>query len=207
MKKTASTLQIKSYALERTRGNLKRLEWFGAKYHSQSDEDGILHELFERVGTTNKTFVEFGAEIGTENNTRNLLENGWNGLWIEGIPEYIPALKSVGEPFMKAGDLTIIEAYVNPDNINQLIASSKISGEIDLLSIDIDSIDYWVFDAIEVINPRVVVLEHNYAYGPHEKFIMPLDLDYRWDYKNPNDYHHGASISSMVELATKKIIN
>ena len=204
MNKNIARRRIQRIAFERTKGNFKRLEWFGAKFHSQSDEDGILSEIFTRVGTTNKTFIDFGAETGTENNSRNLLENGWNGLWIEGNPQYISALQNNGDAFSKAGNLTIIESYVNPENINKLITESKISGEIDLLSIDIDSIDWYVFNAIDAVNPRVIVLEHNSAFGPHEKYVMPLNLDYRWDPQNPNDNLNGASISSFDELATKK---
>jgi hypothetical protein len=196
--------RLQKCAYKQTKGNFNRLEWFGKKYHSQSDEDGILLEIFKRVGTTNKIFIDFGAETGSENNSRNLLENGWQGLWIEGNSHYFSALHQNGEPFKSSGMLTITESYVNPDNINKLILESKISGEIDLLSIDIDSIDYYVFDAITAVNPRVLVLEHNSGFGPSNHYVMPLNLDYRWDPSNPQDNKNGASISSFVDLANKK---
>src|SRR5262245_41373742 len=61
-----------------------RLECFGFKSYSQYDEDGIIEEIFRRIGTTNKRFIEFGVEDGLENNTLKLLLEGWGGLWIEG---------------------------------------------------------------------------------------------------------------------------
>jgi hypothetical protein len=196
--------RLQSYAFYRTDGDLNRLEWFGSKHYSQSDEDGIIFEIFKRIGTTNKTFIEFGAETGQENNSRFLLESGWNGLWIEGNSSYIPGLLYSGAPFQSNGKLQILESYVNPDNINKLIKGSNIRGEIDFLSIDIDSIDYYVFDAITEVNPRVIALEHNSNFGPTAKYVMPLDLNYRWDHSNPDDNQNGASISSLEELAMKK---
>ena len=64
--------------------NPLRLEKYGYKVYSQNDEDGIIAEIFQRIGTTNKTFVEFGVGDGLENNSHYLLLKGWNGLWIEG---------------------------------------------------------------------------------------------------------------------------
>lgn len=141
------------------------VEQYGYKVFSQSDEDGIIAEIFHRIGTTNRIFVEFGAEIGQENNTRNLLEKGWSGLWIEGNPEYVGAIQSFFFEKISSGQLKFVSDFVSVDNINTLIGNEGISGEIDLLSVDIDGNDYHVYNAINVINPRVVVLEHN-GYPP-----------------------------------------
>src|SRR5262245_42046256 len=67
----------------------KRLLRYGAKVYSQGDEDGIIAEIFKRVGTTNRTFVEFGVENGTESNTTRLLVEGWRGLWLEGSGPHV----------------------------------------------------------------------------------------------------------------------
>src|ERR1700751_1725039 len=61
----------------------KRLVRYGYKVYSQNDEDGIIAEIFRRIGTTNRTFVEFGVETGVECNSVKLLVEGWRGLWIE----------------------------------------------------------------------------------------------------------------------------
>jgi len=62
---------------------------YGYKVFSQFDEDGIIDEIFKRIGTTNKTFIEFGVGDGTENNTIYLLLQGWKGLWIEGSQNFV----------------------------------------------------------------------------------------------------------------------
>lgn len=187
-----------------TGGNPRRLEWFGRKVHSQSDEDGIIAEIFHRIGTTNRMFVEFGAE-GMENNTHYLLESGWRGLWIEGRPEYASNLKLWFHDDVRDGRAKVVEAYVTRHNINDLIAGAGITGEIDFLSIDIDSIDYYVFEAIEIIQPRVVCLEHNHDKHarPPIDWVMPYDEAYRWDPSGHNaDY--GASIVALTRLARRK---
>jgi len=137
--------------------NKARLEHYGFKVFSQSDEDGIIEEIFKRVETTSKTFIEFGAETGQENNTRYLLLKGWTGLWIEGNPDYVPATTYYYENDISNNNLKFISSFVDAENINDLISSAGFKGEIDFLSIDIDGNDYHVFQSISIINPRVVI--------------------------------------------------
>src|SRR6202012_1345940 len=65
----------------------KRLNKHEYQVFSQNGEDGIIQEIFNRIGTTNKYFIEFGVEDGLECNTINLLYKKWSGIWIEGSPE------------------------------------------------------------------------------------------------------------------------
>src|ERR1035438_815663 len=99
------------YKAERTQGDRRRLEWYGKRVYSQSDEDGIIAEIFRRIGTTNKIFVEFGAEAGTQNNTRLLLDYGWTGLWIEGHPDHAAFLRKWFRNEITTGRLKFIERY------------------------------------------------------------------------------------------------
>ncbi|MEL6223178.1 MAG: hypothetical protein AAFR31_11115 [Cyanobacteria bacterium J06627_8] len=199
--KRLSIQQLASDRQLRAGDDPKRLEHFGYKVFSQADEDGILDEIFKRIGITNKVFVEFGVEIGEENNTRYLLEQGWTGLWIESLPAYAAEIRRRRRQDIIDGRLKFIEAKVTVENINELIASAGIYGEIDLLSIDIDSNDYPVYEAISVIRPRVLCIEHNPEYPPPQHYVMPYNPDYRWDYK---DGSYGASIKSLEELAERK---
>jgi hypothetical protein len=196
-------IQRFAYRWARTRGNPRRLEWYGSKTYSQSDEDGIVAEIFRRIGTTNKVFVEFGAEAGSENNTRLLLTRGWSGLWIEGNPSYAAGVQQVFRNEITTGRLRFVSDYVDRDNINLLIADAGFFGEIDFLSIDIDGNDYHVFEAINVVHPRVVCLEHNHSYAPPVDWVMPYDSSYRW---NPASgvADYGASITAMTRLAHQK---
>lgn len=179
----------------------RRLEHFGFKMYSQSDEDGILEEIFKRIGIKSKIFVDFGAETGEENNSRYLLEQGWTGLWIESLPEYAQTIRNNQQKAINEGRLKFIEAIVTAENINSLIATAGITGEVDFLSVDIDSNDYYVYDAISVIQPRVVCLEHNHNYPPPMEWIMPYNPNYRWV---SGSNYFGASIASFDKLARSK---
>ena len=184
-----------------TGGDETRLERYGSKVYSQSDEDGILREIFNRIGTTNKVFVEFGAETGMENNSRLLLETGWRGLWIEGVPEYCAAIRAQYNREIVTGRLKFVEGFVNSENINQLISNAGFNGEIDFLSVDIDGNDYHVYEAIEVVKPRVLCLEHNHTFPPPEEWVMPYDTEFRWGQQGSE---YGASLSSLTRLAGEK---
>ncbi len=187
----------------RTGGDRSRLEWSGYKIHSQSDEDGIVAEIFRRIGAKHRTFVEFGCETGLENNTHALVDQGWRGLWIEGYPDYVTGVRGNFHEQLTSGQLCLQQSYVNKRNINDLIATAGFSGEIDFLSIDIDSNDYHVFEAINVINPRVVCLEHNQEYQQGEHWVMPYNEDYRWD-SSSGRADYGASLAAMAALAERK---
>lgn len=182
-------------------GDVRRLERFGSKVYSQSDEDGILREIYRRIGTTNRVFVEFGAETGEENNSRLLLETGWKGLWIEGMEDYSESIRARYAREIIIGQLTFTESFVTAENINDLIEQAGIRGEIDFLSVDIDGNDYHVFEAINVVNPRVVCLEHNHTFPPPEDWVMPYDTNYRWEQLGSE---YGASIFALNRLACEK---
>ena len=176
------------------------VEAHGYSVFSQSDEDGILAEIFSRIGVTNRVFVEFGAEVGQENNTRLLLEQGWSGLWIEGIPEYAGAIRAYFPDQLASRQLKFVSDFVSVDNINGLISGAGVRGEIDLLSVDIDGNDFHVWSAINVISPRVIVAEHN-GYPPPHDWVMPYDPSFRWDGTHGN---YGSSLMANVRLAAER---
>lgn len=195
--------EVEAYRLERTKGDRSRIEWSGFKVFSQPDDDGIIEHIFSLIGAPHRTFVEFGCETGLENNTRYLLEQGWRGLWMEGNPDYATGVRGNHHEALVSGQLAFHETFVTPDNINDLLRQHGFTGEIDFLSIDIDSIDYYVFDAIDAISPRVVCLEHNHTYAPGEEWVMPYSKDFRWD-PAAGAAPYGASITSLARLAERK---
>jgi hypothetical protein len=178
----------------------KRLLRYGFKVYSQCDEDGIIQEIFRRVGVTNRGFVEFGVEIGTECNTAKLLIEGWRGLWIEGNPQHAARIRTNFAAPLGNGSLNLIEAFVHAENINPLIEEGGASGEIDLLSIDIDNNDYWVWKAISSVNPRVVVIEYNASLRPPMSLVVPYQRERSWDGTN----YFGASLEAFVRLGRSK---
>ncbi len=178
----------------------KRLSRYGFKVYSQCDEDGILQEIFSRIGTTNRDFVEFGVQNGVECNTAKLLIEGWRGLWLEGVGPAAAEIRRSFESFLKSGHLKVKDAIVTAENIDALLQEHGVGGEIDLLSIDIDFNDYWVWKAITAVKPRVVVIEYNATLRPPMSFTVPYDPMRQWDGTN----YAGASLEALVRLGREK---
>ncbi len=162
--------------------------------YSQHGEDGIIAEIFKRIGTTDKYFVEFGAGEGTENNTACLAARGWHGTWLEGSLGNVEALRRNSH----AGALMVKQAFITKENINQLLDEAGVPQEPDLLSIDIDGNDYWVWEAI-IRKPRLVVAEYN----PHQKpgWIMPYNPEHLW---KKGSITYGATLQALEALGKKK---
>ena len=181
---------------ERRLKNEKAIELYGFKVYSQNDEDGIIEEIFNRIGTTNKIFVEFGVQNGLECNSHYLLHKGWTGLWLEGDEKSCAEINARFFPVIKTAQLKIKQAFITKNNINHLIANSGFVGEIDLLSVDIDGNDYYVWQAINVVKPRVVVIEYNAKFPPNHFWKQAYNENHRWD---GSDWH-GASLKALETL-------
>jgi hypothetical protein len=175
------------------------LSAYGRKLFSQGDEDGVIAEIFGRIGTTTRTFIEFGAESGQENNTRWLLEQGWRGLWIEGNPRCANVIRGYFREHLHTGRLVFVEAMVTAENINQLISRFS-PAEVDFLSIDIDGNDYHVLEAITAVRPRVICMEYNVSRPPPMDWVMPYNPSHQWK----GDDQYGASLIALERLAKSK---
>jgi len=178
----------------------KRLLRYGFKIYAQNDEDGIIQEIFRRIGSTSRTFVEFGVESGVECNSVKLLVEGWRGLWIEARSDHADVIRRRFAPFLTGGKLTLLERLVNAENIDALLAQGGMSGEIDLLAIDIDYNDYWVWKAVTAVSPRAVVIEYNASLRPPLSLTVSYDPQRRWDGSN----FYGASLEALVRLGREK---
>jgi hypothetical protein len=178
----------------------KRLLRYGFKTYSQNDEDGIIQEIFRRTGAVTRTFVEFGVERGVECNSAKLLVEGWRGLWIEAQPDNVEAMRGRFAPFLQSGKLTLKQSLVSAENIDALLADAGMEGEIDLLAIDIDYNDYWVWKAVTAVRPRAVVIEYNASLRPPLSLTVPYDPQGRWDGSN----FYGASLEALVRLGGQK---
>jgi hypothetical protein len=172
----------------------------GFKVYSQGDEDGIIQEIFGRIGETERRFVEFGVGSGIECNSVKLLVEGWRGLWIEASDDSVAAIRRGMAAFIDERRLVLRHGKVTAENINALIAEAGFSGEIDLLSIDIDGNDYWVWNALAVIAPRAVVIEYNATLRPPLSLVVPYDANASW----AGDNYFGASLEALVRLGRRK---
>lgn len=178
----------------------KSLIPFGFKAYSQNDEDGIIREIFHRIGAPWKTFVELGVGNGLENNTAALLLEGWTGLWIEGSDSDVRAIRKHLPHSIGSGRLSVVESFITKKNINDLIVPHIRQQEIDLLSIDIDGNDMHVLDEITVITPRVIVIEYNAKFVPPAAFCMEYDEAFRWS----QDDYVGCSLKFLETRLAEK---
>lgn len=180
----------------------ERLERFGRKVWSQNDEDGILEEIFRRIGTGQRNFVEFGVTDGRECNTLKLLVEGWRGLWMEPDAAACARIRNTFHPYLSDSRLRLLETRVTAENIDSLIRTSGVApdGELDLLSIDIDGNDYHVLGGVRALQPRVLVIEYNGKFPPPMDVVPPYEPDSVW---NGSDFA-GASLQAISSLAARR---
>lgn len=163
------------------------LEASEKKVFSQNGEDGVIEAIFATIGTTNKYCVEFGCDDGAECNTANLLTQGWTGLLMDfhGV--------SKDPRFM------IQREFVTAENVDLLFRKYQVPPQFDLLSIDIDGNDFWVWAQI-AHRPRVVVIEYNAHIPPDLRRTIRYDPTFQWSGTN----HFGASLLALKELGQHK---
>ncbi len=138
---------------------------------SQNGEDGVLAEIFARIGVERRFFVEFGVQDGVQCNTRYLAEvQGWSGVYFEADEAQFSGLE---RRLANRDDLATVRSYVTPANVEQLFRDAAVPDDFDLLSIDVDGQDYWVWEAIDELRPRVVVIEYNSALPAEEQLVEP----------------------------------
>ncbi|QTN24260.1 hypothetical protein HZ992_04475 [Rhizobacter sp. AJA081-3] len=170
---------------------------------SQWGEDGIIQYLVANVPIERPVFVEFGVENYVESNTRFLLtHNRWSGLVIDGSAENIEYIRR--DPIYWASNLKAEHSFITRENINELLARNGIAGDIGLLSVDIDGNDYWVWEAIDGISPRIVVCEYSSQFGPNAEVSTPYDPTFVRDQAHFSKIYYGASISALTALAARK---
>jgi hypothetical protein len=173
------------------------------KVFSQWGGDGILQYLIHQVGPTSKTFVEFGVQDYRESNTRFLLMNdNWRGLVIDSSTELMARLRM--EDFYWRHDLTDVSAFITTENINALIRDAGFAGPIGVLSIDIDGNDYWVWEALEVVDADIVIAEYNSVFGPSRAISVPYDPGFVRQDVHPSYLFWGCSLAALCLLAERK---
>ncbi len=175
----------------------------GFRKSSQFEEDGILLYLFSLIQPLNRICVEQCAGNGRECNTANLIINhGWWGHLFDGDADNVRR----GNAFYAQNRDTFLhpprftQAWLTAENINELLLKSGVSGAVDLLSLDIDGMDYWVWKAIEVIDPQVVVCEIHNLIPPE----LALTVPYAPNFVCKSEFYRGASLAAMSKLGRDK---
>lgn len=137
-------------------------------------------------------------EDGSECNSAYLLRDcGWRGLLIEGDDRSFEALR---ERYAHSEGVRLEHRYVTAEDVVQILVAHDVPAEFDLLSIDVDGNDYWLWKALDVYRPRVVVIEYNASHAPPERWVMAYNPTHRWK----GDNYFGASLASLTALADVK---
>jgi hypothetical protein len=192
--------RIEKRQLEDVPGPLARHEF---RVHSHAGEDGIIQFLVHNVAIPNRTFVEFGVEDYREANTRFLLANDqWSGLVMDGDPANVEKIRA--DPVYWNTRLTAVAAFVTRENVNALLDDAGMTGEIGLLSVDVDGNDYWIFDAITAVTPAIAVVEYNHRFGPSKSVTIPYDPSFVRRRSDSSWLCAGASLAAVVGAATRK---
>ncbi|MFA5504163.1 MAG: hypothetical protein WC314_12145 [Vulcanimicrobiota bacterium] len=177
----------------------RRLSLSEFSVFSQNGEDGIIQEIFRRIGTTNREFVEFGV-WKSGNNTINLLLPDWSGLWLEENEDSLSGIRKDYGRELKSGQLRLQSAHITAENILDLFKKNKVTSQFDLLSIDVDGNDYWLWESVcSVYQPRVVVIEYNAKFLPQDEWVMEYNPDHVWDQTS----YSGASLKALELLGRK----
>jgi len=174
----------------------------GFKVFSQWDEDGIIQYLINKIPIENKTFIEFGVENYEESNTRFLLLNDhWQGLVLDASAADVRYIQT--DRVYWEFDLQAQCTWITRDNINSLLAEAGFSDDVGLLSIDIDGNEYWIWEAIQSIRPRIVIVEYNSVFG-----LIPVSIPYKEDFDRTvahfSTLYYGCSLAALGHLAKKK---
>ncbi len=173
------------------------------KVFSQWGDDGIIQYLVHHLKIEPQTFIEFGVQNYRESNTRFLLmNNNWRGLVIDGRREYIDYIMK--DDVYWRYDLTAVCAFVDRDNINGIFVENGFEGEVGMLSIDIDGNDYWIWDAINVVEPVLVIVEYNSFFGDQYAITIPYDPKFDRTQAHYSNLYWGASLKALCLLADKK---
>jgi len=167
------------------------------RIRSQHEEDGILLTLLNAAGVRTRTFVEIGS--GGSGGSAAVLAHdmGWSGLMVDASTR---AVSMARHELRSNPGVTVVQAMVTPGNINDLVRQHGFTGEVDLLSIDVDSVEYWLMQALEACTARVLVLEYNAYFGPTRAVTIPADGP---PANRPVEYF-GASLAALEQVAHDK---
>ncbi len=192
--------QLEAHEAAGYRGKLADWEF---QVFSQSGQDGIIQHIIRNIDVPQTTFVEFGVQDYREANTRFLLlNNNWSGLVMDGNEANVAAIRR--DPIYWRYDLKVDCCFITAENINDVLRDRGFVGEIGLLSIDIDGNDYWVWQAIEAIQPAVVICEYNFRFGCDRPVVVPYDAKFVRGEAHFSWIYYGASLPALCHLANRK---
>jgi hypothetical protein len=197
---------LQAQAEARANSALPRLEGLHAAEFcafSQWGEDGIVDWLVGRLPEISRSFIEFGVQDYRESNTRLLIQTqNWRGLVLDGSADQVADIQR--QDLYWRHDLTATCAFIDRDNIDGLMKGAGFEGPLGLLSIDVDGNDYWIWEAINVVSPAIVICEYNAVFGDRFALTVPYRADFQRSLAHASNLYFGASIKALVVLARRK---
>ena len=192
------------FNLELNLENIKDIDQTNYKVFSQNGEDGIIQYLIKTLKLNHIKFVEIGTEDYSESNTRYIFQTmRCDGLIIDPLKNLETIVRKNIPEFWK-NKLTILNKFVTPENINSLLDNNNFQNNIDLFSLDIDGIDYWIIKKLKKNISKIFVAEYNPYFGPDLEITVPNINNF-----NRTSYHHsnlcwGVSLKSLIKIMIEK---
>jgi Methyltransferase FkbM domain len=183
---------------ERARSEHEPLTRYEHRVFSQNGEDGVIAELLRRIGVAQRWFVEFGAQTGVEGNCVFLADVlGWSGLFLEAQHD---ASNELARKYSATPAVRTRRALVRAENVDVVFNDARVPDEIDVLSIDVDGNDYWIWRALTACSPRIVVIEYNGHWPLDGRWVQPYDPERVWSGSD----NYGSSLGALRSLGTEK---
>jgi hypothetical protein len=200
-------LLIYHYQNESNQRENSRLYDYGFSVFSQHEEDGILLYIFSKIGTTNKLCVELCVGNGIESNSANLIINHfWHGLLLDGNEQNVNTAINFFSSHKNCNIFPpkIFKEWIEKDNVNRLIENHGFTGEIDLFVLDIDGNDYYILKELDVVSPRVIVVEINHLWGWEKAVTIPYQKDFVAEFTTDGTDYAGASLAAFIKICHAK---
>jgi hypothetical protein len=170
---------------------------------SQFGDDGIIQWLVNALQIANKTFIEFGVSDYRESNTRFLLmHDNWSGFVVDSSQNNVDCI--VNSEYFWKYQLHAESAFVDAENVNDLLLSSQIGSQVGILHIDVDGNDYWIWKAIDAVVPEIAIIEYNSVFGIDRPITVPYDRGFSRNRAHFSNLYFGASLRSLYDLGAEK---
>lgn len=183
--------------------DLEGLDKYEYSLFSQNGEDGLLRYIFSEIGYGSRYFIEIGFEVTECNSLRLMLKEKLGGILIDGEKRSVRKFNKAARR-MGIHDVKAIAKFLDAENLREVLDEAEVPEEVDLLSIDVDGNDYWFWESIDYIKPRVVMVEFNASLGPELSLAVPYDPKFMRHEKHQSGFYCSASISAFNKLAEKK---
>ena len=182
---------------------IKNLQEAEYKIFSQTGEDGIIDFLTSKLHISNSKFVEIGVGDYSECNTRYIYEKSFSKGLIVDIEHDLKKKVSKNIDLCR-GLLEIENIEVSALNINQILEKYELNEKLDLFSIDIDGIDYWVIEKLKSRISKIFVAEYNPTFGHNLEISIPNIKNFNRFQAHYSGCYYGASLKAIIKLMHSK---